>query len=129
MESLNPGGTGKDRAARSMILDAERRGELPPPSRNGINMNINSTDILRETDDQDATNNTHQSTKDTITATDQSSTISTDIPANIHNAIVTALHNSRTSGILIEGTSGSTGISLASISCTHGHGVRLAISI
>ena len=31
MESANPGGTGKDRAARSMVLDAERRGAPPPP--------------------------------------------------------------------------------------------------
>eukprot|EP00536_Pseudo-nitzschia_multiseries_P003857 jgi/Psemu1/295354/fgenesh1_pm.61_\ len=32
MESMNPGGTGKDRAALSMIRQAEREGKLPPPA-------------------------------------------------------------------------------------------------
>jgi len=46
-----------------------------------------------------------------------------NIPSNIHDAILTALHATQTNGILIEGTSGSTGISLASLSTTRGHGV------
>jgi cysteine synthase A len=37
MENMNPGGTGKDRAAMSMILAAEKKGELPPPLKNGKN--------------------------------------------------------------------------------------------
>ena len=32
MESMNPGGTGKDRAALNMIRMAEKEGNLPPPA-------------------------------------------------------------------------------------------------
>jgi cysteine synthase A len=46
-----------------------------------------------------------------------------NIPSIIHDAVVTALHSAHTHGILIEGTSGSTGISLASLATTRGHGI------
>ncbi|EED86652.1 hypothetical protein THAPSDRAFT_38294, partial [Thalassiosira pseudonana CCMP1335] len=45
MENLNPGGTGKDRAARSMILAAEEKGELPPPLSLGEGGTSGSTGI------------------------------------------------------------------------------------
>jgi len=112
MESLNPGGTGKDRAAQSLILDAEQRGDLPPPLINGRDdMRCRS---ITSNDSGDGMKRSGQS---------PSSQPPNNVPKNIHNAIQIAIQNTRTNGILIEGTSGSTGISLASISCSHGHGV------
>lgn len=46
-----------------------------------------------------------------------------DIPSNIHSIILAALRSTRTHGVLVEGTSGSTGISLASLCCSRGHAV------
>lgn len=111
MECSNPGGTGKDRAARSMILCAEENGELPPP----YTVSMNENAVGRTT-----TNN----------STSTSNAVDIDhsnIPDDIHAAIVTALENTKTHGILIEGTSGSTGISLASLACTRGHGIIVAM--
>ena len=152
MENMNPGGTGKDRAALSLILDAERRGELPPPSKvSGFEDSIarNNGNRIRRVDtvggdngfDGDGDNRGRCSNQDTKeqspnqqlskddnysnqSAVPSSALISRNsIPSNIHSAILTALRNTRTHGILIEGTSGSTGISLASLSCTRGHGI------
>lgn len=111
MECSNPGGTGKDRAARSMILRAEENGELPPPYTVSMNENTagrTATNII--TSAPSTTDNDHS-----------------NIPVDIHAAIVTALENTKTHGILIEGTSGSTGISLASLACTRGHGIIVAM--
>mmetsp|Transcript_21708 Transcript_21708/g.52463 ORF Transcript_21708/g.52463 Transcript_21708/m.52463 type:complete len:641 (-) Transcript_21708:22-1944(-) len=149
MESLNPGGTGKDRAARSMILDAERRGELPPPlSRKcrGMDCIYNGDHVggIRKRDADASTgeayessnvqpntnekNNTHQFVTSQSNALSSNSKCTNtnindfiNIPENIHSAILTALHTTQTHGILIEGTSGSTGISLASLSASRGH--------
>lgn len=111
MECSNPGGTGKDRAARSMILCAEENGELPPP----YTVSMNENAVGRTT-----TNNS--------TSTSNAADIDhSNIPDDIHAAIVTALENTKTHGILIEGTSGSTGISLASLACTRGHGIIVAM--
>ncbi|KAL7526152.1 hypothetical protein ACHAXR_001347, partial [Thalassiosira sp. AJA248-18] len=136
MESMNPGGTGKDRAALSMILDAEGRGELPPPlERHGRVMSVDGdVDDVDDDGEQRKTKSSrkiqtsseedqqrrHDDNTNTNTNTNSNNNI---IPSNIHNAILTALSNTQTHGILIEGTSGSTGISLASISCSRGHGV------
>jgi cysteine synthase len=150
MESMNPGGTGKDRAALSLILDAERRGELPPPSKvrrfeysTARRYGTERVDIVGRDDGCDVNGHVrdrcdNQHTKEQLSdqqpfdednyinqAVASSSTLFShdSIPSNIHDAIVTALNNTLTHGILIEGTSGSTGISLASLSCTRGHGI------
>ena len=143
MECLNPGGTGKDRAALNMILDAEQRGDLPSPLlQSGFHSNGNGDELLggriaavtsRHCDNRVAcptekgTHPANQLSADEINyqyAHSSTSSIQhSRIPHDIHNAIVTALHGTRTNGIIIEGTSGSTGISLASLSCSRGHGV------
>jgi len=110
MECLNPGGTGKDRAARSMILCAEEKGELPPPYKASMIANKADSKITNISDAPNAAVKDHS-----------------NIPDDIHAAIVTALKNTKTHGILIEGTSGSTGISLASLACTRGHGIIVAM--
>ena len=90
---------------------AEEKGELPPP----YNASMNATAAERAiiTIPRDISS---------IAVNDHS-----NIPDDIHAAIVTALHNTKTHGILIEGTSGSTGISLASLACTRGHGIIVAM--
>jgi len=126
MESMNPGGTGKDRAARSMILDAESRGELPPPLKQGsircviANGQENDANIISR---QTEVNDTNIMMASSPTSSPNNNDNSSNIPDDIHNAIITALQTTKTNGILIEGTSGSTGISLASLSCSRGHGV------
>jgi len=132
MECMNPGGTGKDRAARSMVLDAEKRGELPPPlARNDDidddsrhqRINIGVSKNNRISDGDELKKNTPQ-LYDRIHDNQNPSTSSSalfNIPSNVHDAILKALHNTQTHGIIIEGTSGSTGISLASLSCSRGH--------
>ena len=94
MESLNPGGTGKDRAALSMIQQAESSGQLPPPIH------------------------------DTITAATQSTCETTNgvsTTDSIEDSIHHAMRLSRTGGLCVEGTSGSTGISLATLCAARGH--------
>eukprot|EP00956_Cyclotella_meneghiniana_P034210 scaffold102469_cov36-Cyclotella_meneghiniana.AAC.1 len=119
LENNNPGGTGKDRAARSMIIAAERKGQLPTPLMEGStslscsNQNQQHNDDLNEDDDEG--NNKDNKTKCTLN--------NSNIPSNIQTAIETALIHTKTHGVIIEGTSGSTGISLASISSSRGHGV------
>jgi cysteine synthase len=102
IESLNPGGTGKDRAALAMITDAEERGELPPPI----------TDIVD------------------INRCESSWSLPLDNPARneednreylYDESILQAMRQSRSGGLVVEGTSGSTGISLAMIALAHGH--------
>ena len=80
MECLNPGGTGKDRAALSILRHAEREQLLPPPT---------------------IQNNTNNQNNTTTTATSS--------------------NGSSSGGIVVEGTSGSTGISLARLCQTRGH--------
>jgi len=132
MESMNPGGTGKDRAALSLILDAERRGELPHPLNNerfadGHDSRESSCSNLSVCDNQKISKHDEDKSSNyqLLSSPSSSIPISTHdtIPSNIHDAIVTALHNAHTHGILIEGTSGSTGISLASLATTRGHGI------
>ena len=67
MENLNPGGTGKDRAALSMIRHAQENGQLPPPK-----TEVKQSEMMSK-------------------------------------------------GVVIEGTSGSTGISLASLCASKGY--------
>jgi len=89
MESLNPGGTGKDRAALSMLFQAEELGQLPCPT---------------PTVSRKATATPIKSTSDSI-------------EESIHEAMC----HSKTGGLVVEGTSGSTGISLATLCAARGH--------
>ena len=97
MESLNPGGTGKDRAALSMLKAAEAAGRLPRAAattvspRRVVASNSNANDA--------------PSTYDSI----------------LDDVLQQSMHRSRTGGLVVEGTSGSTGISLATLCASRGH--------
>jgi cysteine synthase A len=103
MESMNPGGTGKDRAALFMLRDAEKRGLLPPPlslsGADGRDLQQREIELSRNGNQCD-----HPADEDPILST-------------IH----IALQKSKTGGIVVEGTSGSTGISLATLATQRGH--------
>lgn len=99
MESLNPGGTGKDRAALSMIQLAEASGQLPPPVHN----------------------NTIETTAAPTTTIKTSEVMNGDSLDSIEDSIHEAMIRSRTGGLCVEGTSGSTGISLATLCAARGH--------
>eukprot|EP00980_Cylindrotheca_fusiformis_P006217 scaffold1328_cov108-Cylindrotheca_fusiformis.AAC.7 len=94
MESLNPGGTGKDRAAMNMIRKAEEKGLLPPPGYAG---DLLLTPISNRDDDDDDKSNL------------------------LELMILQAMERSRTGGLVVEGTSGSTGIALATLCVARGH--------
>ncbi len=111
MESLNPGGTGKDRAALSMIQRAEEEGFLPPPV-------VLCDEIMKEND------LLLHSTIDS--AKEDGSTKTTETGGNINTKvmeqmILEAMSRSRTGGLVVEGTSGSTGIALATLCAARGH--------
>ena len=96
MESSNPGGTGKDRVALRIVKQAEQERRLPPP--------------LHEKRDTSSTNewkNNHDRNK-CINNEDQC-------------ILQTAFRLSQTGGIVVEGTSGCTGIALATLCRLHGH--------
>lgn len=97
VESLNPGGTGKDRAALCMIQHAERRGLLPPPLDRFVQPSPKSPTASTTTADAGA--------KD----------------LSLEQSLHLAQKASRTGGLVVEGTSGSTGISLATLSAARGH--------
>eukprot|EP00563_Minutocellus_polymorphus_P018289 CAMPEP_0197715156 /NCGR_PEP_ID=MMETSP1434-20131217/377_1 /TAXON_ID=265543 /ORGANISM="Minutocellus polymorphus, Strain CCMP3303" /LENGTH=489 /DNA_ID=CAMNT_0043299181 /DNA_START=1 /DNA_END=1470 /DNA_ORIENTATION=- len=96
MECMNPGGTGKDRAALRMIQDAEECGALPPPLGPCGPCGVARTNDSAEAPTGDESNHMDES-------------------------IRLAISRSRTGGIVVEGTSGSTGISLASLCAVRGH--------
>jgi cysteine synthase A len=102
MESLNPGGTGKDRAAINMIRCAEQENLLPPPN--------SSNDLLLMTNDK------------TPDPTDSSPT-----DMRLEFMILQAMEKSRTGGLVVEGTSGSTGIALATLCAARGHGCLVVL--
>jgi cysteine synthase A len=98
MESLNPGGTGKDRAALGMIRAAEESQGLPPPDYTmSIYIRSTSSDVL-------LSELSLESFGDPLDA-----------------SILEAMRRSRTGGLVVEGTSGSTGISLATLCASRGH--------
>ena len=100
MESMNPGGTGKDRAALFMLRDAEKRGLLPPPlSKSCMDSGYSQRQLSRN-----GNQSSHPADEDPILST-------------IHDAV----QRSKTGGIVVEGTSGSTGISLATLAAQRGH--------
>jgi cysteine synthase len=113
MESLNPGGTGKDRAALSMIRRAEAQGALPPPTSAAILfLLLDEHDlVLNPTTVNDPSNGT----------TIGNRTIQHHLDDRIHQLIVQAMTRSRTGGLVVEGTSGSTGIALATLCASRGH--------
>jgi cysteine synthase len=96
LESWNPGGTGKDRAAKSMIAAAEAAGFLPSPK------------ILDPT---------HLDLALQVVSDDLGSSNKSDEDAIIRKA----MQRSVTGGLIVEGTSGSTGIALASLAIAKGH--------
>jgi uncharacterized protein YfaP (DUF2135 family) len=95
MENMNPGGTEKDRAARSMILAAERKGKLPIPLNDDMN-GIADCGVQNESQSQDGNKYNKQSIDNS------------NIPPDIQAAIQIALGNTKTHSIVVEGTSGST---------------------
>lgn len=111
MECLNPGGTGKDRAALSMIWRAEQEGLLPKPilTRNHDN-DLLLHPMIKSSEELIETRNTSQKgeTKSTSTHT-------------LEQMITQAMKRSRTGGLVVEGTSGSTGIALATLCAARGH--------
>ena len=84
MESMNPGGTGKDRAALSMIQAAEESGALPTPG----------------------------------SSPQQYKSVLED---PMDHVIQEAMKRSRSGGLVVEGTSGSTGIALTTLCTSRGH--------
>lgn len=99
MESLNPGGTGKDRAALAMIIKAESNGGLPPPSSTTASIATSMTTLAQQHDNEKY---------DCI-------------------LLFKAMQTSRTGGLVVEGTSGSTGISLAALCAARGHACLVVV--
>lgn len=112
MECLNPGGTGKDRAALYMLRRAEENGDLPMPlphfTYDGDGSSIDFVSSSNNDENECCTNanvNVNNNTMD------------------ISTTIQTAIAKSKTGGIVVEGTSGSTGISLATLCTQRGHSI------
>jgi len=111
MESMNPGGTGKDRAALNMIRMAEKEGKLPPATvvvnnREEANLFLHpSLPAITSTPVGGASN----------TATTPT------IEIELENMVLKALERSYSGGLVVEGTSGSTGIALATLCAARGH--------
>ena len=110
MESMNPGGTGKDRAALNMIRMAEREGKLPPASSS-----------LRMEDDSDLFLNPILPIGTIPSNTHDGVTTTAAYEMELEGMILRALKRSRTGGLVVEGTSGSTGIALATLCAARGH--------
>ena len=104
MESLNPGGTGKDRAALSMIRNAENKGLLPPP--------VVLDDATDADDNKQHELHLYEEAKE---GADEEAIIRN------HKMIMDAIQLSKSGGIVVEGTSGSTGIALATLCAARGH--------
>ena len=100
LESSNPGGTGKDRAAYYMLRHAEQNGHLPNP-----NDSITSS---KHADKQ-------ETMPQTTTTTEE------------WKMCQLAMEKTRTGGIVVEGTSGSTGISLATLCASRGHACMIVM--
>ena len=104
MESFNPGGTGKDRAALSMIRTAEKEGWLPSPhsliqtKKHGTQFTVRKEPFVTTRRDNDP-----------------------PLVQEIINKIHLAMEHSTTGGLVVEGTSGSTGIALATLCASRGH--------
>jgi cysteine synthase len=106
MESLNPGGTGKDRAALCMIQQKESIGELPPPKKS-----LDDSSFL-------ATSTANSQEYDCNEGDMPSESLSLEYLTFV---LRLAMKKSESGGLVIEGTSGSTGISLATLCAARGH--------
>ncbi|KAL3938184.1 MAG: hypothetical protein SGBAC_006850 [Bacillariaceae sp.] len=119
MESLNPGGTGKDRAAINMIRSAERDNLLPQPNTDGdlflLTITKEAPEAPEAQSDVDATTSSSDSQQSKQNKQNQSQS------ASLEAMIVQAMAKSRTGGLVVEGTSGSTGIALATLCAARGH--------
>lgn len=124
MECLNPGGTGKDRAALSMIRRAEQEGLLPQPVFHSCTIIMNERNININNDDHDLllhptvplTTIVSKNNEEMIPP--EGKGINTE---SIQQMILKAMTRSRTGGLVVEGTSGSTGIALATLCAARGH--------
>ncbi|KAL7565270.1 hypothetical protein ACA910_014563 [Epithemia clementina (nom. ined.)] len=114
MESMNPGGTGKDRAAWSMIRAAEEAQQLPYPIY--ASQNQNGTTKIADVDHAPEYLSGHNDGAIKLESSNENTGKSYD------EIILAAGKLSKTGGIVVEGTSGSTGISLAILSASRGHG-------
>ena len=140
MESSNPGGTGKDRAALFMLRHAEAKGDLPPPlgqqrrrrksgsrcrsrSRGGEKIDENDHNDNDNDNDNDIANNARSGINHSQEQNQNDNTVM-DI---ISQTIQIAMARSRTGGIVVEGTSGSTGISLATLCTQRGHSIIIVM--
>ena len=108
MESMNPGGTGKDRAALNMIRVAEKEKKLPP----AISVGGTYDDELFLQESSSVGKTCHCNTNE-VTAS--------MIEKDLESMILQAMESSRTGGLVVEGTSGSTGIALATLCASRGH--------
>ncbi|CAJ1949689.1 unnamed protein product [Cylindrotheca closterium] len=121
MESLNPGGTGKDRAAINMIRSAERNNLLPQPNDAGDLFLLTTPAEAPETQSEvDGTASMTGDDKNDSQKSNHQSQSSQSAPS-LESMIVQAMAKSRTGGLVVEGTSGSTGIALATICAARGH--------
>ena len=123
MECMNPGGTGKDRAAWSMIQAAEQSQNLPPPRRIQ-NAKVDKRYHVQShgAELQDVTSSTAGEQPFSESKVEAMQRRGKDDNLNYDETILAAGRVSKTGGIVVEGTSGSTGISLAILSASRGHG-------
>jgi len=119
MESMNPGGTGKDRAALNMIRMAEKEGKLPPAA--AVITSKNDDDLFLHPSLPAVTTATSTAKANTRTRTHDGVAPTTTTENELEVMVVQALERSRTGGLVIEGTSGSTGIALATLCAARGH--------
>jgi len=110
LESANPGSTGKDRAAMAIMQVAEADGRLPAAA---VNPSAGATTKKKK----------EWSLKQTATATNNTITTykNDDLLLLYDQLIAQAMQRSTTGGLVVEGTSGSTGISLATLAACRGH--------
>ena len=120
MESMNPGGTGKDRAALSIIQHAEENGLLPRPMDTksaGDVIPVNSNN-----DNADSISPEIRQNDSDISTNQEFVTINSPLDEALVHLIREAVSTrSRTGGLVVEGTSGSTGIALATLCAARGH--------
>jgi cysteine synthase A len=116
MECSNPNGTGKDRAALFMLRKAEERGDLPHPS------NISKVIDWNHGKHPQANAKAKDLSSNHTTETFQDNDDDDDDETNLmEKTIANATLRTKTGGIVVEGTSGSTGISLATLATQRGH--------
>jgi len=125
MENLNPGGTGKDRAALSMIQRAETEGYLPHP----ISLpRIGGGDQRHGEGTTESLNpHPHPPPPYDLLLQPTTTTMTNPLEQMIRNMISQAMMKSRTGGLVVEGTSGSTGIALATLCAGRGHGCLVVL--